>query len=184
MEKRLSHLPSLYVINTQDEVCRSCFPSSTFDDFFLSSLQRPLWLVDSFDFLTHRDMSFPSHVPHLGFSFVVPSPVPIAIPGCASTLSRSSSSSSISSEHTVLSTTGSCISVDSADGMRLSPNAKSHTVSIGKENAQAAPSTDIPSRRTRRRFTNVQLIMLEQLYHQNSHPTREQRETLATQLDT
>jgi hypothetical protein len=34
-------------------------------------------------------------------------------------------------------------------------------------------------RRTRKRFTSTQLMMLEHLYHQTSHPTREQRETLA-----
>ncbi|CAK5262272.1 unnamed protein product, partial [Mycena citricolor] len=39
-------------------------------------------------------------------------------------------------------------------------------------------STEI-TRRTRKRFTNAQLTMLEQLFHQNSHPSREQRETVA-----
>ena len=34
-------------------------------------------------------------------------------------------------------------------------------------------------RRTRKRFTSTQLMMLEHLYHQTSHPTREQREALA-----
>ena len=36
-----------------------------------------------------------------------------------------------------------------------------------------------PPRRTRKRFTSTQLMMLEHLYHQTSHPTREQREALA-----
>ncbi|KAJ6567704.1 homeodomain transcription factor, partial [Mycena vulgaris] len=40
-------------------------------------------------------------------------------------------------------------------------------------------STDATSRRTRKRFTNAQLMMLEQLFHQNSHPSREQREIVA-----
>ncbi|KAJ7176620.1 homeodomain transcription factor [Mycena filopes] len=40
-------------------------------------------------------------------------------------------------------------------------------------------STDPTSRRTRKRFTNAQLTMLEQLFHQNSHPSREQREAVA-----
>ncbi|KAF7303765.1 Homeobox domain-containing protein [Mycena indigotica] len=40
-------------------------------------------------------------------------------------------------------------------------------------------SLDSSSRRTRKRFTNAQLRILEQLYHQNSHPSREQRETVA-----
>ena len=35
------------------------------------------------------------------------------------------------------------------------------------------------SRRTRKRFTNTQLIMLENLFHQNSHPSREDREAVA-----
>ena len=35
------------------------------------------------------------------------------------------------------------------------------------------------SRRTRKRFTNVQLTMLENLFHQNSHPSREDREAVA-----
>ncbi|KAI0640182.1 hypothetical protein C8Q77DRAFT_1275519 [Trametes polyzona] len=34
-------------------------------------------------------------------------------------------------------------------------------------------------KRTRKRFTSVQLMMLEHLYHKASHPTREQREQLA-----
>ncbi|KAJ7705332.1 hypothetical protein B0H17DRAFT_1326177 [Mycena rosella] len=40
-------------------------------------------------------------------------------------------------------------------------------------------STDATSRRTRKRFTNAQLMILEQLFHQNSHPSREQREMVA-----
>lgn len=35
------------------------------------------------------------------------------------------------------------------------------------------------ARRTRKRFNNVQLMYLEHLFHQTSHPTREQREALA-----
>jgi len=35
------------------------------------------------------------------------------------------------------------------------------------------------SRRTRKRFTNAQLTMLENLFHQNSHPSREDREAVA-----
>ncbi|KAJ8472531.1 hypothetical protein ONZ51_g8459 [Trametes cubensis] len=34
-------------------------------------------------------------------------------------------------------------------------------------------------KRTRKRFTSLQLMMLEHLYHKASHPTREQREQLA-----
>ncbi|KAJ6504240.1 homeodomain transcription factor [Mycena vitilis] len=40
-------------------------------------------------------------------------------------------------------------------------------------------STDATTRRTRKRFTNAQLMMLEQLFHENSHPSREQREGVA-----
>ncbi|RDB29032.1 Zinc finger homeobox protein 3 [Hypsizygus marmoreus] len=35
------------------------------------------------------------------------------------------------------------------------------------------------SRRTRKRFTNAQLTMLENLFHQNSHPSREERDVVA-----
>ncbi|KAG7451864.1 uncharacterized protein BT62DRAFT_984020 [Guyanagaster necrorhizus] len=35
------------------------------------------------------------------------------------------------------------------------------------------------SRRTRKRFTSVQLMMLENLFHQTSHPSREQRDGVA-----
>ncbi|KAJ4470954.1 homeodomain transcription factor [Lentinula aciculospora] len=35
------------------------------------------------------------------------------------------------------------------------------------------------SRRTRKRFNNVQLMMLENLFHHNSHPSRQERETVA-----
>ncbi|KAI0694443.1 hypothetical protein BC835DRAFT_1415341 [Cytidiella melzeri] len=37
-------------------------------------------------------------------------------------------------------------------------------------------------RRTRKRFTSAQLMALENLFHQTSHPTREQREGLAEQV--
>ncbi|KAK7050441.1 homeobox domain-containing protein [Favolaschia claudopus] len=40
-------------------------------------------------------------------------------------------------------------------------------------------STDAITRRTRKRFTNVQLTMLEDLFHRHSHPSREQRESIA-----
>ncbi|KAI0937406.1 hypothetical protein AcW1_001395 [Taiwanofungus camphoratus] len=42
-----------------------------------------------------------------------------------------------------------------------------------------ADVADKAERRTRKRFTNVQLMMLEHLYHQTSHPSREQRDALA-----
>jgi hypothetical protein len=34
-------------------------------------------------------------------------------------------------------------------------------------------------RRTRKRFTNSQLAVLEQLFQRNSHPSREERESVA-----
>ncbi|KAI0354722.1 hypothetical protein OH77DRAFT_1590471 [Trametes cingulata] len=38
-------------------------------------------------------------------------------------------------------------------------------------------------KRTRKRFTSIQLMMLEHLYHKASHPTREQREQLAKEAE-
>ena len=40
----------------------------------------------------------------------------------------------------------------------------------------ALDSVDGPVRRTRKRFSSVQLMMLEHLYHKASHPSREERE--------
>jgi hypothetical protein len=54
----------------------------------------------------------------------------------------------------------------------LSRPASDDTVCLNNVN----PTT---SRRTRKRFTNVQLMMLENLFHQNSHPSREDREAVA-----
>ncbi len=48
---------------------------------------------------------------------------------------------------------------------------------FGTSNATAS------SKRTRKRFTGSQLAMLEQLFHCASHPSREQRESLAQELD-
>lgn len=42
---------------------------------------------------------------------------------------------------------------------------------------------DDPPRRTRKRFSSAQLMMLEHLFHQTSHPTREQREFLAREAN-
>ncbi|KAF9486598.1 homeobox-domain-containing protein [Pholiota conissans] len=64
-----------------------------------------------------------------------------------------------------LSRTSSCASVSSEDDASMS----SSTVTV------VGNST----RRTRKRFTNVQLTMLENLFHQNSHPSREDREAVA-----
>lgn len=51
-------------------------------------------------------------------------------------------------------------------------NALSRTPSMG------SIAADDP-RRSRKRFTNAQLVMLEQLFYQTSHPTREEREAVA-----
>ncbi|KAG6326854.1 hypothetical protein ID866_12235 [Astraeus odoratus] len=55
----------------------------------------------------------------------------------------------------------------------MRPNSLSRTSSL------ASISSDDAGRRTRKRFTSVQLMMLEQLFHRSSHPTREEREALA-----
>jgi hypothetical protein len=39
------------------------------------------------------------------------------------------------------------------------------------------------TKRSRKRFTGSQLTMLEQLFHRTSHPSREEREALARDLD-
>ncbi|KAF8641038.1 hypothetical protein AX17_000683 [Amanita inopinata Kibby_2008] len=47
------------------------------------------------------------------------------------------------------------------------------------DDATPGNSTSTVSRRTRKRFTSAQLAMLENLFHQNSHPSREEREGVA-----
>ncbi|OCH89758.1 homeobox-domain-containing protein [Obba rivulosa] len=81
------------------------------------------------------------------------------------TLYRSTSRSSISSDD-------SNISVDSTSNM-----------SIDSTDNAAADASGAQRARTRKRFSSMQLMLLEQLYHQTSHPTREQRETLARTID-
>jgi hypothetical protein len=39
------------------------------------------------------------------------------------------------------------------------------------------------TKRSRKRFTGTQLTMLEHLFHRTSHPSREERESLARELD-
>ncbi|KAI0274806.1 hypothetical protein BC834DRAFT_14237 [Gloeopeniophorella convolvens] len=43
--------------------------------------------------------------------------------------------------------------------------------------------TDGTVKRTRKRFTEFQLTMLDQLYHSTSHPSRQEREALSQELD-
>ncbi|KAF8664616.1 hypothetical protein AX16_000715 [Volvariella volvacea WC 439] len=76
----------------------------------------------------------------------------------ASSLSRASSTSSIDSNH---------------DRERFS---RAQSVRLHDTPANPTPP---PSRRTRKRFTNAQLTMLESLFHRNSHPSREEREAVA-----
>ncbi|KAH9044749.1 homeobox-domain-containing protein [Lactarius pseudohatsudake] len=54
--------------------------------------------------------------------------------------------------------------------------------SLGSSSDELVFSTS-SSKRTRKRFTGSQLAMLEQLFHRASHPSREQRESLAQELD-
>ncbi|KAF9011225.1 hypothetical protein BDQ17DRAFT_1322169 [Cyathus striatus] len=60
----------------------------------------------------------------------------------------------------------------------LSRTSSTTSISSGDETV-TTPNTNTGLRRTRKRFTNVQLTMLENLFHQNSHPTREERESVA-----
>ncbi|KAF9469637.1 hypothetical protein BDZ94DRAFT_1242903 [Collybia nuda] len=55
----------------------------------------------------------------------------------------------------------------------------SSTTSISESDEPGASNPPSTSRRTRKRFSNVQLTMLEQLFHQNSHPSREERDNVA-----
>ncbi|KAI0304726.1 hypothetical protein BC826DRAFT_1100523 [Russula brevipes] len=56
--------------------------------------------------------------------------------------------------------------------------------SLGSSSDDHLPKTPCPAtKRTRKRFTSTQLAMLEHLFHQTSHPSREERETLAQELD-
>lgn len=54
------------------------------------------------------------------------------------------------------------------------------TATLSRTSSTASiSSTDDAARRTRKRFSTVQLMLLEQLFHRTSHPTREEREALA-----
>ena len=59
----------------------------------------------------------------------------------------------------------------------------SSLASSSDEHVFSASNTTASSKRTRKRFTGSQLAMLEQLFHRASHPSREQRESLARELD-
>ncbi|KAI6154179.1 homeobox-domain-containing protein [Pisolithus tinctorius] len=53
---------------------------------------------------------------------------------------------------------------------------RSSKPALSRTSSMASLSSDDVGRRTRKRFTSVQLVMLEQLYHRTSHPSREERE--------
>ncbi|KAI6012721.1 homeobox-domain-containing protein [Pisolithus orientalis] len=56
---------------------------------------------------------------------------------------------------------------------------RSSKPALSRTSSMASLSSDDVGRRTRKRFTSVQLVMLEQLYHRTSHPSREEREAVA-----
>ncbi|TFK42077.1 hypothetical protein BDQ12DRAFT_710389 [Crucibulum laeve] len=60
----------------------------------------------------------------------------------------------------------------------LSRTSSTTSISSGDETVSTS-TVNASSRRTRKRFTNAQLTMLENLFHQNSHPSREDRENVA-----
>ncbi|KAL0952041.1 hypothetical protein HGRIS_008683 [Hohenbuehelia grisea] len=72
-----------------------------------------------------------------------------------------------------LSRTPSATSISSADTELVTPD-----TSLSNLDANPNPNA-VSARRTRRRFTNPQLAMLERLYRINSHPSRVEREALA-----
>ncbi|KAG6884691.1 hypothetical protein C0993_008942, partial [Termitomyces sp. T159_Od127] len=55
----------------------------------------------------------------------------------------------------------------------------SSTASVDSSDDAASSGATSSIRRTRKRFTNEQLTMLEDLFHKNSHPSREERESVA-----
>ncbi|KAF5385388.1 hypothetical protein D9615_001079 [Tricholomella constricta] len=55
----------------------------------------------------------------------------------------------------------------------------SRTSSTASVSSDDAAGSNTVARRTRKRFTNNQLTMLENLFHQNSHPSREDRDAVA-----
>ncbi|KAK0501031.1 homeodomain transcription factor [Armillaria luteobubalina] len=61
----------------------------------------------------------------------------------------------------------------------ISPTLSRTSSSTSVESDDAGSNASTRSRRTRKRFTSVQLMMLENLFHQTSHPSREQRDGVA-----
>ncbi len=77
-------------------------------------------------------------------------------------------------QHQPLSRTSSSSSVLSDGTVGTSTNDE-----MGPPDTPSSGVTDTAPKRTRKRFTNAQLTLLEDLFHQTSHPTRDQRDTLA-----
>ena len=75
-------------------------------------------------------------------------------------LSRTSSASSVASDDTALSFDDNTVVPDTPSTGNVSDGSSS-------------------TKRTRKRFNNIQLTALEHVFHQTSHPTREQREAVA-----
>lgn len=67
----------------------------------------------------------------------------------------------------------------------MSSVASDNSVASSSANTISSMDTlaDNALKRTRKRFTSAQLMMLEHLYGQVSHPTREQREEVAREAD-
>lgn len=59
----------------------------------------------------------------------------------------------------------------------------SSAASVVSDDAATPPVPGNEVKRTRKRFTPAQIVKLEQLFHETSHPTREQRENLANECD-
>lgn len=59
----------------------------------------------------------------------------------------------------------------------------SSVASVTSDDANPPPVPGSEVKRTRKRFTQAQIVKLEQLFHETSHPTREQRENLANECD-
>ena len=59
----------------------------------------------------------------------------------------------------------------------------SSLASVTSDDATTPPVPGNEVKRTRKRFTQAQIVKLEQLFHETSHPTREQRENLANECD-
>jgi hypothetical protein len=70
----------------------------------------------------------------------------------------------------------------SAAVMDVSDTSRASSVASSSPSMSAeAPMQTATAKRTRKRFTAEQLMILEDIFHRTSHPTREERETAARQ---